>query len=198
MDEFIISFQSELNQYYFKKNFDDLIARIEKQFPYFFNEKTNGLLYLIHKMKFFELLIEDRLQEAKQFYQDKLLFLIKEIKKDNWEVKNKFFIKLINNPKLLLKQGNLEKKYYDKFSYELEQAIRNFLHENNKEDENQNSQDDLPLINSNSSFNHLFSSSSIELNPFMKINSINTNNNFESNKENNKWKNIESKKSITN
>ena len=198
VDEFIISFQSELNQYYFKKNFDDLIARIEKQFPYFFNEKTNGLLYLIHKMKFFELLIEDRLQEAKQFYQDKLLFLTKEIKKDNWEVKNKFFIKLINNPKLLLKQGNLEKKYYDKFSYELEQAIRNFLHENNKEDENQNSQDDLPLINSNSSFNHLFSSSSIELNPFMKINSINTNNNFESNKENNKWKNIESKDSITN
>ena len=80
VDEFIISFQKVLDDYYFDKNYDGIIERIEKRFPYFFNEKTNGLLYIIQKMKFFELLKEDNIPEAKQFYQDKLLFLIKEIK----------------------------------------------------------------------------------------------------------------------
>ena len=197
VDEFIISFQKSLDEFYFEKNYDALINHIEKRFPYFFNEKTNGLLYLIQKMKFFELLREDYILEAKQFYQEKLLFLIKEIKKDNWEIKNKFFIKLLNNPKLISKQGNLQKKYYDKYTYQLEQAIRNFLHENGVDDYNQNSQDELPLINSqsNNSFNHLFSSSSIEFNSLMKINS-NTANNFETN--NNKNKNIVSKDSKAN
>ena len=133
VEEFIISFQKVLDDYYFDKNYDGIIERIEKRFPYFFNEKTNGLLYIIQKMKFFELLKEDNIPEAKQFYQDKLLFLIKEIKKDNWEIKNKFFIKLLNNPKLISKQGDLQKKYYDRYTYQLETAIRNFLHENNKE-----------------------------------------------------------------
>ena len=99
VDEFIISFQKSLDDFYFGKNYDALIDHIEKRFPYFFNEKTNGLLYLIQKMKFFELLREDYILEAKQFYQEKLLILLKEIKKDNWEIKNKFFIKLLNNEK---------------------------------------------------------------------------------------------------
>ena len=186
VDEFIISFQKSLDGFYFSKNYDALIDHIEKRFPYFFNEKTNGLLYLIQKMKFFELLREDYILEAKQFYKEKLLILIKEIKKDNWEIKNKFFIKLLNNPKLISKQGNLQKKYYDKYTYQLEQAIRNFLHENGKDDSYQNSQDELPLVSSqsNNSFNHLFSSSSIEFNSLMKINS-NTNNNLEYNKNKN-------------
>ena len=197
VDEFIISFQKSLDDFYFGKNYDALIDHIEKRFPYFFNEKTNGLLYLIQKMKFFELLKEDYILEAKQFYQEKLLILIKEIKKDNWEIKNKFFIKLLNNPKLISKQGNLQKKYYDKYTYELEQAIRNFLHENGKDDYYQNSQDELPLVNSqnNNSLSHLFSSSSIEFNSIMKINS-NTSNNLEYN--NIKNKNIESKDLIVN
>ena len=197
VDEFIISFQKSLDDFYFGKNYDALIDHIEKRFPYFFNEKTNGLLYLIQKMKFFELLKEDYILEAKQFYQEKLLILIKEIKKDNWEIKNKFFIKLLNNPKLISKQGNLQKKYYDKYTYELEQAIRSFLHENGKDDYYQNSQDELPLVNSqnNNSLSHLFSSSSIEFNSIMKINS-NTSNNLEYN--NIKNKNIESKDLIVN
>jgi len=197
VDEFIISYQKSLDDFYFGKNYDALIDHIEKRFPYFFNEKTNGLLYLIQKMKFFELLKEDYILEAKQFYQEKLLILIKEIKKDNWEIKNKFFIKLLNNPKLISKQGNLQKKYYDKYTYELEQAIRSFLHENGKDDYYQNSQDELPLVNSqnNNSLSHLFSSSSIEFNSIMKINS-NTSNNLEYN--NIKNKNIESKDLIVN
>ena len=163
VDDFIVEFQKHLDYYYFGKDFDTIIEKIEKRFPFFFNDKTNGLLYIIQKLKFFELLIQDKLEEAKQFYKEKLIFLVKEIKKENWEKKNKFFIKLIKKPKLITKQGKLLNKYYDQYSYELEKAIRNFFHENNEEDDN--SKKDLPNINgnSNSSLNHLFSSSSIEM-----------------------------------
>ena len=163
VDDFIVEFQKHLDYYYFRKDFDTIIEKIEKRFPFFFNDKTNGLLYIIQKLKFFELLIQDKLEEAKQFYKEKLIFLVKEIKKENWEKKNKFFMKLIKKPKLITKQGKLLNKYYDQYSYELEKAIRNFFHENNEEDDN--SKKDLPNINgnSNSSLNHLFSSSSIEM-----------------------------------
>jgi len=163
VDDFIVEFQKHLDYYYFGKDFDTIIEKIEKRFPFFFNDKTNGLLYIIQKLKFFELLIQDKLEEAKQFYKEKLIFLVKEIKKENWEKKNKFFMKLIKKPKLITKQGKLLNKYYDQYSYELEKAIRNFFHENNEEDDN--SKKDLPNINgnSNSSLNHLFSSSSIEM-----------------------------------
>ena len=163
VDDFIVEFQKHLDYYYFGKDFDTIIEKIEKRFPFFFNDKTNGLLYIIQKLKFFELLIQDKLEEAKQFYKEKLIFLVKEIKKENWEKKNKFFIKLLKKPKLITKQGKLLNKYYDQYSYELEKAIRNFFHENNEEDDN--SKKDLPNINgnSNSSLNHLFSSSSIEM-----------------------------------
>ena len=163
VDDFIVEFQKHLDYYYFGKDFDTIIEKIEKRFPFFFNDKTNGLLYIIQKLKFFELLIQDKLEEAKQFYKEKLIFLVKEIKKENWEKKNKFFMKLIKKPKLITKQGKLLNKYYDQYSYELEKAIRNFFHENNEEDDN--GKKDLPNINgnSNSSLNHLFSSSSIEM-----------------------------------
>ncbi len=163
VDDFIVEFQKHLDYYYFGKDFDTIIEKIEKRFPFFFNDKTNGLLYIIQKLKFFELLIQDKLEEAKQFYKEKLIFLVKEIKKENWEKKNKFFIKLLKKPKLITKQGKLLNKYYDQYSYELEKAIRNFFHENNEEDDI--SKKDLPNINgnSNSSLNHLFSSSSIEM-----------------------------------
>ena len=163
VDDFIVEFQKHLDYYYFGKDFDTIIEKIEKRFPFFFNDKTNGLLYIIQKLKFFELLIQDKLEEAKQFYKEKLIFLVKEIKKENWEKKNKFFIKLIKKPKLITKQGKILNKYYDQYSYELEKAIRNFFHENNEEDDI--SKKDLLNINgnSNSSLNHLFSSSSIEM-----------------------------------
>ena len=163
VDDFIVEFQKHLDYYYFGKDFDTIIEKIEKRFPFFFNDKTNGLLYIIQKLKFFELLIQDKLEEAKQFYKEKLIFLVKEIKKENWEKKNKFFIKLLKKPKLITKQGKLLNKYYDQYSYELEKAIRNFFHENNEEEDN--SKKDLPNFNgnSNSSLNHLFSSSSIEM-----------------------------------
>ena len=168
VDDFIVEFQKHLDYYYFGKDFDTIIEKIEKRFPFFFNDKTNGLLYIIQKLKFFELLIQDKLEEAKQFYKEKLIFLVKEIKKENWEKKNKFFIKLIKKPKLITKQGKLLNKYYDQYSYELEKAIRNFFHENNEEEDN--SKKDLPNFNgnSNSSLNHLFSSSSIEMDFYLK------------------------------
>ena len=168
VDDFIVEFQKHLDYYYFGKDFDTIIEKIEKRFPFFFNDKTNGLLYIIQKLKFFELLIQDKLEEAKQFYKEKLIFLVKEIKKENWEKKNKFFMKLIKKPKLITKQGKLLNKYYDQYSYELEKAIRNFFHENNEEDDI--SKKDLPNINgnSNSSLNHLFSSSSIEMDFYLK------------------------------
>ena len=91
VDDFIVEFQKHLDYYYFGKDFDTIIEKIEKRFPFFFNDKTNGLLYIIQKLKFFELLIQDKLEEAKQFYKEKLIFLVKEIKKENWEKKNKFY-----------------------------------------------------------------------------------------------------------
>ena len=178
IDDFIVNFQEELDEDYYNKNFDIIIEKIEKRFPFFFNEKTNGLLYIIQKLKFYELLRQDRLKEAKQFFKEKLLFLVKEIKKENWEKKSKFFIKLIKRPKIIFKQGELQKKYYDKYTYELEKAIRNFLHDDNDLYNNDisNSKNDISLIHSQSNqsninFNHLFSSSSIDLNSFNKKNS---------------------------
>ena len=127
IDDFIFIFQKKLSIYYFNKDFDGIINKIEKKFPYFFNEKNHGLLYIIQKLRFFELLREENINEAKTFYQEKLLILLKEVKKQNWETKNKFFNKLIKKPSLVLKQGDLQKKYYDSFNYELDKSIRSFL-----------------------------------------------------------------------
>ena len=127
IDDFIFIFQKKLSIYYFNKDFDGIINKIEKKFPYFFNEKNYGLLYIIQKLRFFELLREENVNEAKTFYQEKLLILLKEVKKKNWETKNKFFNKLIKKPSLVLKQGDLQKKYYDSFNYELDKSIRSFL-----------------------------------------------------------------------
>ena len=157
VDDFIIIFQKKLNIYYFNKDFDGIINRIEKRFPFFFNEKNNGLLYLIYKLRFFELLREQKVNEAKKYYQEKLLILLKEVKKQNWEIKSKFFSKLMKKPNLILKQGDLQKKYYDQFTYELEKAIRSFLHEDNQESQTKN--DFLTYSNNNLNF---VSSSSID------------------------------------
>ena len=176
VDDFIVEFQKGLDYYYYQKDYDTIIEIIEKRFPFFFNEKTNGLLYIIQKLKFFELLNQDKLEEAKQFYKEKLLILVKELKKEHWEKKNKFFIKLLKKPKLITKQGKLLKKYYGQYSYELEKAIRNFLHEDNEDDDA--SKKDLPNINinSNNSLNHLFSSSSIDHIDFSNIKNKDSNN----------------------
>ena len=173
IDDFIVNFQEELDEDYYNKNFDNIIEKIEKRFPFFFNEKTNGLLYIIQKLKFYELLRQDRLPEAKQFFKEKLLILIKEIKKENWEKKSKFFIKLIKTPKIIFKQGELQKKYYDKYTFELEKAIRNFLNDDNEVENDINfnsSKNDISLIHSqsNNNLNHLFSSSSFDFNSFNK------------------------------
>ena len=180
VEDFIVLFQKQLDYYYYKKEFDTIIEIIEKRFPYFFNEKTNSFLFILQKLKFFELLRQDKLQEAKLFYKEKLLFLVKEIKKENWEKKNKFFMQLINNPKIILKRGDLQKKYYDQYSYELEKAIRNFLHDDNEIDDASSKEmhimnNSISMSNSNLAFNHLFSSSSIDLDALIK----NNNNNIE-------------------
>ena len=183
IDDFIVNFQEELDEDYYNKNFDNIIEKIEKRFPFFFNEKTNGLLYIIQKLKFYELLRQDRLKEAKQFFKEKLLFLVKEIKKENWEKKSKFFIKLIKKPKIIFKQGELQKKYYDKYTFELEKAIRNFLNDYNDVENDINfnsSKNDISLIHSqsNNNLNHLFSSSSFDFNSFNKKSSNTSDNLF--------------------
>ena len=165
VDEFLIRFQNEnLNNYYFKKDFDGIIYQIEKQFPFFFSEKNEELLYLIEKLRFFNLLKEKKIDEAKKLYQDRLVILTKEVKGHNWETKNKFFIKLIKKPNLIDKQGELQKKYYDQFTYELEKAIRTFLHEENDE---QNKNDFI--ANSNNNINIFASSPSMDLDNLSKI-----------------------------
>ena len=165
IDDFILLFQKKLNIYYFNKDFDGIINKIEKRFPYFFNEKNYGLLYIIQKLRFFELLREENVNNAKTFYQEKLLFLLKEVKKQNWETKNKFFNKLMKRPSLVLKQGDLQKKYYDNFTYELDKSIRNFL----AVDEN----------NENQSKNDYFSSNNIHYSSSLDFDNLKVNINTE-------------------
>ena len=166
VDEFIIHFQSGLNEFYFNKDFDAIINKIEKQFPFFFeNENSTGLLYLIEKLRFFNLLRDKKIDAAKKFFEERLIILLKEVKGQNWETKSKFFIKLLKKPNLVGKQGEIQKKYFDKFSFELERAIRSFLHEENDDNENKND------ILENSNNNNLFiSSSSLDLENIQKIN----------------------------
>jgi hypothetical protein len=161
IDDFILLFQKKLNIYYFNKDFDGIINTIEKKFPYFFNEKNYGLLYIIQKLRFFELLREENVNDAKTFYQEKLLILLKEVKKQNWETKNKFFNKLMKKPSLVLKQGDLQKKYYDNFTYELDKSIRNFL----AVDEN----------NENQSKNDYFSSNNINFSSSLDFDNLKIN-----------------------
>ena len=171
VEKFTNNFLNKLKDYYYKKDFDRIIEKIEKRFNCFFNNKTNGLLYFLQKLKFFELLGQNKIEEAKQFFKEKLLILIKEIKKESWEKKSKFFIKLINNPNLIIKQGDLEKKYFDRFTYEFEKAIRIYFHE--VVDEN-NLDNELIFSKSNIDINHFISSSSIEfIDPLVKKNSFN-------------------------
>ena len=167
VDEFIIHFQNGLNEFYFNKDFDSIINKIEKQFPFFFeNENSTGLLYLIEKLRFFNLLRDKKIDAAKKFFEERLIILLKEVKGQNWETKSKFFIKLLKKPNLVGKQGEIQKKYFDKFSFELERAIRSFLHEENDDNENKND------ILENSNNNNLFiSSSSLDLDNIQKINS---------------------------
>ena len=166
VDEFIIHFQNSLNEFYFNKDFDGIINKIEKQFPFFFeNENSTGLLYLIEKLRFFNLLRDKKIDAAKKFFEERLIILLKEVKGQNWETKSKFFIKLLKKPNLVGKQGEIQKKYFDKFSFELERAIRSFLHEENDDNENKND------ILENSNNNNLFiSSSSLDLENIQKIN----------------------------
>ena len=196
VDDFILLFQKKLNIYYFNKDFDGIINKIEKRFPYFFNEKNYGLLYIIQKLRFFELLRESNVNDAKKFYQEKLLFLLKEVKKQNWEAKNKFFNKLMKKPSLVLKQGDLQKKYYDNFTYELDKSIRNFLavDENN---ENQSKNDYFSSNNINYSSSLDFDNLKININTkkYYKskeiINDKETNYDDEKNGENSDEKNGE-------
>ena len=168
VDNFIIYFQKKLSSFYFKKDFDSIVSQIENKFPFFFNEKNTELIYMIEKLKFFKLLGENKIDEAKQFYNERLLILIKEVKKQNWENKSKFFILLLKKPNLIGKQDEFLKKYYDKFTFELDKAIRIFLNE-----ENEVNQDNDFLSSSNNI--NILSSSSIEIKNIPKININNEN-----------------------
>ena len=91
VEDFIIYFQNKLRKYYFQKNFDGITTQIEKKFPFFFNEKNIDLIYMIEKLKFFKLLGDNKIDEAKNFYEEKLLLLIKEIKKKKLAKKIQIF-----------------------------------------------------------------------------------------------------------
>ena len=183
VENFIIYFQNQLNNYYYNKDFDGIIAKIEKKFPFFFNEKNVDFIYMIEKLKFFKLLADDKIEEAEKFYQEKLLILIKEIKKQNWEQKSKFFISLLKKPNLIGKHDDYLNKYYDQYVYELEKAIRIYLHEE-KNDINENDNINDFLVNSNNNIN-IYSSWSSEFGNISKLNNNHENNddNYKSNKK---------------
>ena len=133
IDIFITSFQKKLDKYYFSGKFDRIITIIEKRFPYIFNNVKNlYLLYLLQKLKFFKMIKENKIKEAKNFFKEILSNLIKEIKPYQYEQKIKFFEKIVKRTSLILKQGEIYKKYYNKFEYELEKSLRIFFNEENE------------------------------------------------------------------
>lgn len=126
IDNFIIHLQKKLEPYYFNGNINEIMKILEKRFPSFF-DKTQELLYFLKKLQFFQLLSDQKLIEAKKFFNDVLLGLIKEVKKEQWQKKTEFFLRLLDKPQLVLK--DFFKKYYDKFTFEIENAIHIFLNE---------------------------------------------------------------------
>ena len=195
IENFIIYFQNQLNNYYYNKDFDGIITKIEKKFPFFFNEKNIDFIYMIEKLKFFKLLADDKIEEAEKFYQEKLLILIKEIKKQNWEQKSKFFISLIKKPNLIGKHDDYLNKYYDQYVYELEKAIRIYLHEE-KNDINENDNINDFLVNSNNNIN-IYSSWPSEFGNISKLNN-NHENNYDNYKNNKKTDDGDNNKIIDN
>jgi hypothetical protein len=119
------------------------------------------ILYLLMKMKFFDLLfnLKDTVA-AGGYYFDYFIHLGKETRK-NWERKNQSFLKLLKNPSIL-KDKNVFAKNSDDFMLELNRALYKYLYENSsnkfweKEEEFSHADSGMIKERSNSDFNESY------------------------------------------
>ena len=151
-ESFIHKIQEQLKPLYFKYNFDELLNKLSSNFNTFSDSNNLTFFYLIEKIKFFIMIKEGKIEEATSHYNNVLLNLIKVVKPNNWVYKNKYFEKLIKKSNLF-HQIDILNKYFDKFLYEIDKVIRNYLE--NKEKLNNSSiikknNIDLNNINNNS------------------------------------------------
>ena len=76
IDSYIIFFQSKLNPLYLNGSFDEIIQILDTEFHNFFAINIY-FLYFIEKLKFFKMLKEGKQNDAKLFYKETLLNLLK-------------------------------------------------------------------------------------------------------------------------
>ena len=130
IDSFIYYIQNKLNLLYFNSAFPEIISILETQFSNFFNVNI-PFLYFLQKLKFFILIKDGKEKEADNFYNEILFRLLRESKPNNWINKHKFFSSILKKP-CVFNQVNILEKYYEKFQFQLDNAIRNFLINKNK------------------------------------------------------------------
>ena len=154
IDSYIIFFQSKLNPLYLNGSFDEIIQILDTEFHNFFAINIY-FLYFIEKLKFLKMLKEGKQNEAKLFYKETLLNLLKKSKPFKWEKKNQLFISMIKKP-TNFNNMNILNNYNDKFKYQLISSIRNYLmNKTNPVDNNHKSKNEDFINNNSNKINYL-------------------------------------------
>lgn len=143
IDSFILYFQNKLKSIYFNDAIVEILNILETQFPNFFQVNLSFLFFL-QKLKFFQMLKQGKQKEAEIFYNENLIRLLRESKPNQWKKKHKLYCSMIKKPSIFIKMDILE-KYYGHFQYQLDNAIRNYLGGNNKQNtvKNQIEEDEI-------------------------------------------------------
>ena len=124
MNSPIIELKEKLKNLYYDLKFDEIINLLENENPNFLNN-NKSFLYTIHKIKFFLMIKENRIEEAQQLYLNKLKPFLMEINND------------VNKKRDLLFQTSLKKifffshidileKNYSEFENEIDNLIRHY------------------------------------------------------------------------
>lgn len=81
------------------------------------------------KMKFFDLLLfKEKQAEAEHYYFEFLRGIVKEVKKANFEHKDRLFLRILKHPNLLKNKNVLERNYSD-FSFKFNKELYNYLYQ---------------------------------------------------------------------
>ncbi len=124
INESINQLQIQLKNLYDENQLDEIINFFENQNRNFF-ENNKSFLYVISKIKFFQMLKERKIEEAKEFYNNTLKNLLLEARKNEFEKKHQFFQKVMGLN--VFSEVNLLDIYYKKFENECNFAIKTYL-----------------------------------------------------------------------
>ena len=124
INESINQLQIQLKNLYDENQLDEIINFFENQNRNFF-ENNKSFLYVISKIKFFQMLKERKIEEAKEFYNNTLKNLLLKARKNEFEKKHQFFQKVMGLN--VFSEVNLLDIYYKKFKNECNVAIKNYL-----------------------------------------------------------------------